>query len=133
MRKKSSKQGSGSYEVGRGRPPRATRWRPGQSGNPKGRPKGAKSLSRHLKEALDRTIAIQERGKNRKITTREAIAITLVKRALQGDPKALSYLLAHDSEIMEMTGPIKQLNMTMSLQEASEAYAEMLRRDGQGN
>ena len=133
MRKKSSTQASGNYEVGRGRPPRATRWRPGQSGNLKGRPKGAKSLRRHLKEALDRTLAIQEKGKTRRITTREAIAITLVKRALQGDPKALTYLLTHDSEITETSGPIKQLKMTMSLQEASEAYGEMLKADGQGH
>jgi hypothetical protein len=31
--------------VGYGRPPLATRFRPGQSGNPRGRPKGARNLS----------------------------------------------------------------------------------------
>ena len=39
MRRKSP--GDDNYVVGRGRPPLLTRWKPGQSGNPKGRPKGA--------------------------------------------------------------------------------------------
>jgi Family of unknown function (DUF5681) len=36
---------SENYRVGKGRPPRRTRWKKGQSGNPKGRPKGAKNLT----------------------------------------------------------------------------------------
>jgi len=31
------------YEVGKGRPPKETRWQKGQSGNPRGRPKSRKS------------------------------------------------------------------------------------------
>jgi len=34
-----------SYEVGKNRPPTATRWKPGQSGNPRGRPKGIREVS----------------------------------------------------------------------------------------
>ena len=31
------------YEVGNGKPPEHSRFKPGQSGNPRGRPKGAKN------------------------------------------------------------------------------------------
>ena len=44
---------SGDYEVGYGRPPRHTRFAKGQSGNPRGRPCGAKNFTTLLEEALD--------------------------------------------------------------------------------
>ena len=64
---------SKDYEIGKGRPPVNTRWRPGQSGNPRGRPRGSKNLINFLAEALNEKIQIQERGKLRPITAREAI------------------------------------------------------------
>ena len=36
---------NGPFEVGFGRPPRSTRFKPGQSGNPNGRPRGAKNFA----------------------------------------------------------------------------------------
>jgi hypothetical protein len=45
------------YEVGYGRPPIHTRFKPGQSGNPAGRPKGAQNfateIAAELKEARE--------------------------------------------------------------------------------
>jgi hypothetical protein len=37
-----SEEGEPSYEVGYGKPPQATRFKPGTSGNPKGRPRGSR-------------------------------------------------------------------------------------------
>lgn len=60
-------------EVGYGKPPRTHQFKPGQSGNPKGRPKGAKSEATILYELLHRKIPIREGGKTRKVTVLEAI------------------------------------------------------------
>ena len=58
---------------GWGRPPKLTRWKPGQSGNPKGRPRPKKNQSTFLQETLERKLQIEERGEVRTITALEAI------------------------------------------------------------
>ena len=98
--KKNGLSGPGDYVVGKGRPPLSTRWKPGQSGNPKGRPKGAKNMMAHLHEALSRRIDIREGGKIRKVSVREAIAISITNLALKkGDPKSILFLLGIERDI----------------------------------
>jgi hypothetical protein len=74
------------YEVGYGRPPVHTRFKPGQSGNPKGRPKGSKSPKAVLEEVLARPITIIEGGRRRTIKQVEAILMALAAKALRGGP-----------------------------------------------
>src|ERR1700730_8872207 len=71
----------GDYEVGYGKPPRDTRFKSGQSGNPRGRPPGAKNLSTLLTEALNEPVVIAEDGGRRKISERQAIIKQLVNRS----------------------------------------------------
>jgi hypothetical protein len=61
------------YEVGYGKPPRHTRFKPGRSGNPRGRPSGSKNLSTLLNEALNEPVIVAENGGQRKISKRRAI------------------------------------------------------------
>lgn len=82
-----------SYEIGYGRPPRHTRFEKGQSGNPKGRPKGAKNLAILVGEALDQRIVVKENGKRRSITKRQAMVTQLVNRSAAADLKAIALLL----------------------------------------
>lgn len=79
-------------EVGYKKPPEATRFKPGESGNPKGRPKGAKNFATAIEEELKARITINENGKRRKISKREAIAKQLVNKAASGDSKAIPLL-----------------------------------------
>jgi hypothetical protein len=46
--------------VGYGRPPKATRFRKGESGNPRGRPKGSKNKHPALNEERMKAILLQE-------------------------------------------------------------------------
>jgi hypothetical protein len=79
--------------VGYRRPPRNRQFKPGQSGNPTGRPKGAKNFATALAEELDAPITATENGKRKTISKREALAKQLVNKAIAGDAKAIPLLL----------------------------------------
>lgn len=96
MRKKITHVRS-SYQVGYGRPPAVSQFKPGQSGNPNGRPKGARNRSSMAHDALERAISVKEKGKWRKTTVRKAAYRCLAEKAIAGDVKALDYLLSLES------------------------------------
>ena len=110
MRKKSPKPHAGDYKVGKGRPPRSTRWKSGQSGNPRGRPRGSKNLVTILADALNEKLEIQERGKTRPVTAREAIVRRIIHEALKGNLKATNLVLDHDREPSPDFGATKTTN-----------------------
>jgi hypothetical protein len=117
-----------NYEVGKGRPPKSTRYKPGESGNPKGRPKGSRNATKILGQFLNEKIAIVEDGKRRKITVREAIVRKLGLNALKGDLKSIEFILSHEPEIARQAEIIPRINGSMTEQEAAEAWAKRIRR-----
>ena len=82
------------YAVGYGKPPLHTRFQKGQSGNPKGRPRGKKNMSTLLNTALNASIVVVENGRRKKITKREAIVTQLVNKSASADLKATQMVLA---------------------------------------
>jgi hypothetical protein len=80
-------------DVGYGKPPRAHRFKPGESGNPKGRAEGAKSEETILRELLQKKISLNERGKSRKITVHEGIYRRIIEDCLKGNTKSAAFLL----------------------------------------
>ncbi len=112
---------STSYTVGYRKPPKATQFKSGQSGNTKGRPKGSKNFAAVINKELNSKIPITENGNRKQITKREAIAKQLVNKAAGGDPKAMPLLLnetrfhgsfsAPDSMQHEAISPEDQLVM----------------------
>jgi hypothetical protein len=85
-------------KVGYGKPPKAHRFKPGQSGNPKGRPKGRKNRRTVITEQLDRMTMIRENGKPVRLTVRELLGKVLVNQAAKGDKKAIDMALRLDRE-----------------------------------
>jgi len=82
-----------SHKVGYKNPPVNTRFKAGQSGNPKGRPKGGKNFSTLIQEELNNKVNIQESGKARRITKREALIKRLSQKGLDGDLKAAQLII----------------------------------------
>ncbi|MBX3521585.1 MAG: hypothetical protein KF807_00105 [Xanthobacteraceae bacterium] len=78
------------YEVGYGKPPLATRFKKGTSGNPNGRPKGALDFDTIVRREARRKIRLREGNKVRSVTRAEAIVMKIIEGALKGDPKAVS-------------------------------------------
>jgi len=80
--------------VGYKSPPTWTRFKPGQSGNPTGRPKKRKSLKAELADELDELISVSESGREVQIPKRRAIAKSLIRKAVAGDLRATEALLS---------------------------------------
>jgi len=87
------KKPSSKSEVGYGKPPKEHQFRPGESGNSKGRPKGTKNTATLLREILDRKIEIRNGSTVRKISVREAVLTRFAEAALKGDTKSAAFLL----------------------------------------
>lgn len=75
----------------------ATRWKPGQSGNPTGKPRGTKHLSTHIREMLeDESFEHKLRdGSIFKGAPVKAVIKSLIAKALDGDLRAFELLARH--------------------------------------
>ena len=106
---------SSPYKVGYGKTPVETRFKKGQSGNPKGRPKKKKLTPEEemealvpkttLKKALAETISIKVGDQMMKTSKFDALVKKLVNDALGGDKHALRTLvqLQRDFKLHEIT------------------------------
>lgn len=81
------------YDVGYGKPPKHSQFKSGQSGNPKGRPKGNKDAKTIFNERLYSKIAITENGRRRTLPVIEVLFRQIIKSALGGDARAQDRLL----------------------------------------
>src|SRR3954451_12887874 len=71
-------------DVGYGRPPKASRFQKGKSGNPKGRPRN-RHRDMPYDTLLGQMVTVREDGKERRVTAAEAFILQLTKKGLEGD------------------------------------------------
>ncbi|TFV71241.1 hypothetical protein E4K64_27925 [Bradyrhizobium frederickii] len=76
-------------KVGYGRPPVHTRFKPGQSGNPKGRPRGSLNFVTDLERTLQAPVRVIDSGKSRTVSSQHGLLLRLKERAFKGEPRAL--------------------------------------------
>ena len=127
--------------VGYGRPPVRTRFKPGQSGNPAGRPRGSRNkpptleverMQELILKAAYREISVVDNGRAIKITMMEASLRSLATKSAKGDIAAqkLLFRLVAEIERQRMDHLITFAKDAIKYKE--EAYAEIERREAAG-
>jgi hypothetical protein len=97
-------------KVGPGRPPVEFRWKPSQSGNQRGRPKGSKNRKTIVRAAERKLFTVRKAGRPRKMNATEIGLHNLQQDILRGERKAfLDYL-----EILERYGDRDELVASMT-------------------
>ena len=86
---KPKKTPKGDYVVGYARAPEAYQWKPGQSGNPSGRPRGRPSIDELLLEEAARLVKFKVGDKVKHIDRDRALMRKLYDTALQGNLRAM--------------------------------------------
>lgn len=77
------------YDVGYKKPPKKSQFKKGSSGNPKGRPKGKKSLTSTGLDLFHKPVTVLQNGKPIKISMIDAVRAKLLATAMKGDLKAM--------------------------------------------
>src|SRR5580704_3397675 len=80
-------------KVGYGRPPRHTRFKKGQSGNPKGRPPGSANAKTIVSRAISEKVTIREGDKARAMTKLEGMLQAHLVKAIKGDARSASLVI----------------------------------------
>ena len=120
---------SEQYEVGYGKPPKHSRFKTGQSGNPKGRQKGVKNINTILDDVLNEKVVLSENGRTYKISKKQALCRRLVNKGLAGDMKAIGTVLSHLlNQALEADVRRSALNSTAGMDQ--DILADFLRQNG---
>ena len=90
---KSTKSEQTDYEVGYQKPPKATQFVKGQSGNPSGRPKGSRNWATVMHAALEQKVTITENGRQRQVSKLEAATMQLANKAAAGDAYSIRLMM----------------------------------------
>jgi hypothetical protein len=124
------------YEVGYRRPPAHTRFKPGRSGNPKGRPKDARGLNTLARELLTARVPVRTGSGEKRMHRIEAVLHKTFELALKGNPRALSQVLSlyasavSETAVADLPLPAEELTMT-DLAILEEFKASLLQEPGQ--
>lgn len=87
------------YPVGYGKPPPYSRFKPGCSGNPRGRPKNARNSATIVREALTTKVKLKENGRTRTMSKLEVSMTQLANKAAAGDLKAIAMVIGLYREV----------------------------------
>jgi hypothetical protein len=100
MSESNRSDGTHTGAVGYKRPPVNRQFKPGQSGNPKGRPKGRKNFKTMFVEALNKNVKVRDKKRTRTVSKLQAMIEVMINKALAGDLSAFAKVV----QILERFG-----------------------------
>ena len=115
-------------EIGYGKPPKHTRFKPGQSGNPRGRSKGTRNLKTDLADELAERIAISEGGRRYAVSKQRGMLKQLMAKALKGDVRAANTVLGLVERLLDARADA-DVSAAVTAQDKA-IVADFLRRHG---
>jgi hypothetical protein len=123
------KNDDSEYSVGYKKPPRHSQFKPGQSGNPNGRPKKVKGVLEVLtKEVLAVVTLVEQSGKRQRVSMLEAILKHCVRNAAKGNLKATAMVLNYLKPCQDDGGD----NLGELLQHLRARHAGLVAADSHG-
>jgi hypothetical protein len=108
------------------------RFQTGQSGNPRGRPRGSRTLRTELAQILKERIGVSEAGKRKRISRQQALLLKLLEKALRGDIRAASTIIGFVLKLEPKTAEQAAPNRALSVDD-NEIIADFLRRNQPSN
>ena len=131
----SSEANETCYAVGYCKPPANSQFKPGQSGNPKGRKKGAQGMKTLAKQMLTERISVRTAGGTKKMTRMDALLHKMVELGMKGNPRMLLGLIQlYEKSVSEhLSSEAEQSSPPLTL--TDEAILEMMKDIflGEGN
>lgn len=117
------------YDVGYGKPPKRTQFQPGQSGNPRGRPRGAKGLNMIVRETMTQKVSVRTAAGERRMSRMEAVMHKTLELAMKGNGRALAQLVAlYSTAVPDQAAPASVAQDTEDLSATDLAMLEALRQ-----
>jgi hypothetical protein len=133
--KKPFKPSSKEFEVGYGRPPKASQFKAGQpSANPSGKRKGTKNRATRYIEFMEEKITIFQSGKARRLTREEALDCGTFNVGVKGNLKAAMEMKKELAEARAQCGQqayptVRTITDDMTPRQAAEAWGRLIARD----
>lgn len=120
--------GDADYDVGYGKPPAQHRFKPGQSGNRRGRPLGRINIATALRDAVQQKRPVTVGGKPREMSTLDVMLRKQIEKAVAGDTKAFHAVV----ELLEAYAPdlLAAVTQKSVSQEDADLLADYAERHG---
>lgn len=118
---------SADYVIGFRKPPKHTQFKPGQSGNPKGRQKGAKGMKILARQMLTTRVPVRSASGTKMMTRMDALLHKMVELSMKGNPRLILTLIDLYQQSVPEQRNSEAPQQTPSLTGTDEATLVMLK------